>query len=173
MAYSCFSYSNKQFQTYYKRQKDMGVLSLYYPAHANKKYHRNSASSLHLGESDGCVCRILKQRLPRGLPWSIMLDWWCGCGCKLFAAAYQHRRCGCILPGSWSGPCWMKWRQTKHQRLVSFGHLFHDSALLQNTGQYKLQHFWSAIIQWNGNRRTHQLTVLCIAHVLGSHKSNL
>lgn len=159
MAYSCFSYSNKQFKTYYKCQKDMGVLSLYYPARANKKYHRNSATSLHLGECDGCVCRILKQRLPRGLPWSVMLDWWYGCRCKLFAAASQHRRC--VLPGFWSCLCCMNWRQIKHQRLESFGHLFHDSALLHNTGQCKLQHFWSAIntVKWQSKNSSVVSTV--------------
>lgn len=170
MAYSCFSYSNKQFKAYYKCQKDTAVFSLYYPACANMKYHRNSATSLHLGEFDGCVCRILNQRLPRGLPWSVMLDWWWGCGCKLFAAAYQHRRCGCNLPRSWSCPCGMKWRQARHQRLVSFGQLFRDSALLQNTGTKSCNIFGVPYTQWNGNQRTHQLAVLWIACISGSHR---
>lgn len=150
--------------------KGYGSFSLYYPARANMKYHRNSATSLHLGEFDGCVCRILNQRLPSILPWSVMLDWWCGRGCRLIAAAYQHRGCGCILPRSWSCPCGVKWRQARHQGLVSLGQMFCDSASLQNTGTKNCNIFGVQYIQWNGNQRTQQLTVLCTACISGSQR---
>lgn len=91
--------------------QDMAVLSLYYPAWAKHEISQKlSCFPSYLGEFDGCVWRILNQRLPVILPWGVMLDWGGGCSYKLFSAACQSGGCSRILPGGWTRPCRTRWK---------------------------------------------------------------
>lgn len=137
----------------------MAGFGLYYSACVNMKHPRNSVTSLHLGEFDGCVCRILNQRLPSSLPWRVMLNRWYGCGCKNSAAAHQARRYGCILPRSWSSACGRKTNQASELR--DFGKDASQFCLITECWDEKLKLFLKWEIYTEKWQRAHQLTVLC------------